>query len=85
MEKEVTMTDPKTGRTPGRLLIVLFLAMLAFAAVGAPSGAIAETSYTPPAPEDFSALSWTQAFDRLHAKISREYAFTAWKNVDWAA
>ena len=36
-----------------------------------------------PDPADFSALSWTAAFTEAHDKFSREYAFTAWKGVDW--
>jgi len=36
-----------------------------------------------PDPADFSALSWTAAFTAAHDKFSREYAFTAWKGVDW--
>jgi carboxyl-terminal processing protease len=41
--------------------------------------------YQPPQAEDFSTLPWGQAFDRLHEKFSREYAFTAWKGIDWSA
>lgn len=41
------------------------------------------TPYTPPQPEDFSDLSWTQAFEKLHQKFSTEYGFTAWRSVDW--
>ncbi|MDZ7578764.1 MAG: S41 family peptidase [Candidatus Nanopelagicales bacterium] len=40
-------------------------------------------AYTPPAPEDFSALTWTQAFRALNKKMSREYAFTKWKRIKW--
>ena len=32
---------------------------------------------------DYSKLSWIEAFDKLHARISQEYAFTQWKGVDW--
>jgi len=83
----VTRPGSRVGRKLGRLLLVPFLVLFAFAAVGAPSRAITvvEASYTPPAPEDFSTLSWTQAFVRLHAKMSREYAFTAWKHINWWA
>lgn len=31
----------------------------------------------------FSELSWVDAFCRLHERISKEYAFTEWKGVDW--
>ena len=39
--------------------------------------------YSPPVPEDLSALTWTDAFERLLAKMQAEYAFTEWKAVDW--
>ncbi|MFA5263696.1 MAG: S41 family peptidase, partial [Opitutaceae bacterium] len=39
--------------------------------------------YTYPDPADFSALTWTAAFEAAHAKFSREYAFGDWKAVDW--
>ena len=32
---------------------------------------------------DFSKLSWTGAFERLNERISKEYAFTEWKRIDW--
>lgn len=32
---------------------------------------------------DFSKLSWIEAFDKLHTRISQEYAFTQWKGIDW--
>ena len=36
-----------------------------------------------PEPADFSALSWTEAFERAHEKLAREYAFGEWKGVPW--
>ncbi len=54
------------------------------ALVGPPPGSV-PTTYTPPAPADFSKLGWTAAFDKLQAKFSREYAFTGWKHIDWKA
>jgi carboxyl-terminal processing protease len=33
--------------------------------------------------DDFSSLSWTKAFDGLYGRMSKEYAFTEWKGVDW--
>jgi carboxyl-terminal processing protease len=41
--------------------------------------------WTPPDPADYSALDWVEAFKSAHRKFSREYAFTAWKRVDWQA
>lgn len=41
--------------------------------------------YVPPVGVDLSDLGWTEAFEQLHAKISREYAFTEWKGIDWGA
>jgi C-terminal processing protease CtpA/Prc len=35
--------------------------------------------------DDFSKLSYTQAFDKMLDKFSKEYAFTELKNIDWAA
>lgn len=34
-------------------------------------------------PADLSGLSWTAAFDRMHARLSKAYAFGDWKAVDW--
>ena len=39
--------------------------------------------YELPGPLDASRLSWRRAFDGLHEKMVREYAFTAWKGIDW--
>ena len=47
------------------------------------AGHTAQPAYSPPQGADFSDLSWLRAFDALHGKISREYAFTAWKGIDW--
>ena len=35
------------------------------------------------AKNDFSRLSWTRAFDKLHQEMSIQYAFTEWKSIDW--
>lgn len=43
----------------------------------------AQPKYQAPLTEDFSNLTWNEAFDKLHAKFSREYAFTEWKTIDW--
>ncbi|HOH49456.1 MAG TPA: S41 family peptidase [Candidatus Hydrogenedentes bacterium] len=32
---------------------------------------------------DYQDLSWTESFDALHAKLSREYPFTEWKGIAW--
>jgi carboxyl-terminal processing protease len=39
--------------------------------------------FTAPDPADYSAIAWTEAFKAAHAKLSLEYAFSAWKGVDW--
>lgn len=36
-----------------------------------------------PKENDFSKLSWTDAFEQLHTQISAKYPFTEWKNIDW--
>jgi carboxyl-terminal processing protease len=35
------------------------------------------------AQNDFSRLSWTHAFEKLHQEMSIQYAFTEWKSIDW--
>lgn len=35
--------------------------------------------------DDFSKLSYTQAFDKMLEKFTNEYAFTELKKIDWAA
>ncbi|MDR3435833.1 hypothetical protein, partial [Telmatospirillum sp.] len=34
-------------------------------------------------PADFSGLDRLEAFRRMHARLSAEYAFTDWKHIDW--
>ena len=34
---------------------------------------------------DYSELSFTEAFDNMVDKLSKEYAFTEYKNIDWQA
>jgi carboxyl-terminal processing protease len=73
-----------TVATAVAVLVALLSMSAAARAAGAP--ALRQTAtYTPPAVADFSDLSWVRAFDALHAKFSREYAFTHWKGVDWEA
>lgn len=33
--------------------------------------------------DDFSGLSWTQAFKELNETMTEEYAFTEWKDIHW--
>ncbi|MEI6286949.1 MAG: S41 family peptidase [Bacillota bacterium] len=68
-------------RRKTELVAVLILCLLLF--VGATGYALPLPAYRAPVTEDFSSLSWSAAFDQLHAKFSREYAFTKWKNIDW--
>lgn len=67
-----------------KISLAVLLALLAAFSAGGVS-ALAQPAYQAPAPEDFGNLAWTDAFDALHAKFAREYAFTNWKNIDWAA
>jgi len=32
---------------------------------------------------DFRKLGWSEAFERLHARMSEAYPFTEWKDMDW--
>ncbi|HCU22403.1 MAG TPA: hypothetical protein DF698_05855, partial [Candidatus Atribacteria bacterium] len=44
-----------------------------------------QDNFQAPESEDFSSLIWSEAFDKLHTKFSREYGFTDWKKIDWSA
>lgn len=61
-----------------RLLFAIFiqLAILLFS-----SSVYAD--WPAPQPEDFSNLSWPDAFDALNNKLAKEYAFSEWKGIDW--
>jgi carboxyl-terminal processing protease len=37
------------------------------------------------APANYSYMDWSAAFDAMHAKVSREYPFGEWKDIDWNA
>jgi carboxyl-terminal processing protease len=36
-------------------------------------------------PNNYSTLSWEEAFSTLHRQLATEYAFTEWKSIDWNA
>ncbi|QPM68416.1 S41 family peptidase [Atribacter laminatus] len=44
-----------------------------------------QDKFQAPESEDFSSLTWSEAFDKLHTKFSREYGFMDWKKIDWPA
>ncbi|MDT8899992.1 S41 family peptidase [Anaeroselena agilis] len=70
----------------GRLSLVVLMLFFALPFSGMAIGSVfAQPAYQAPMPEDFSKLAWSEAFDKLHGKLSREYAFTDWKGVDWPA
>jgi carboxyl-terminal processing protease len=68
-----------------RVLFCLIMLVLS----GCSGGSVSETGIDPwvgftlPDPADYSTLTWTDAFKAAHDKFSREYAFSAWKGVDW--
>ncbi len=63
------------------LFIVFYLCQPGMAADG--STLSQNDGYAAPLTEDFSGLSWSGSFEKLHKKISCEYAFTDWKKIDW--
>lgn len=69
----------------GLLGVVLLTNPLSGVATARPFEAVSADSYAAPVGEDFGALTWVDAFDRLHAKMAAEYAFTAWKGIEWPA
>ena len=70
-------------RTFAALLAALMLAVMP--ATGMAAAVVSPADYQPPPPGDFRSLPWLDAFDELHAKLSREYGFTEWKEIDWPA
>ncbi len=40
-------------------------------------------SCTAPGDEPLPDLNWTDQFDTVHSELSRQYAFTDWKGIDW--
>ena len=66
-------------RTP----VVPAFILLVMVVVVTGCGAGKQVAYQPPEVKDFSRLSWTEAFDSMHEKMSKEYAFTEWRGIDW--
>jgi carboxyl-terminal processing protease len=54
---------------------------LIFATTGCIS--IPPVDYEPPEFADYSEMGWVDAFNYMHEKMVKEYAFTQWRNVDW--
>ncbi len=96
-----TLQRRRTALRPSRIGLSLLLAFLATATgcttarmpifgipfpvprnVHAKGSGASLTGY---AEGDFQARSWTEAFDFMHAKLSREYPFTEWKGIKWDA
>ncbi|MDD4159752.1 MAG: S41 family peptidase [Synergistaceae bacterium] len=63
------------------LFTVFYLCWPGIAAEGGTS--FQNDGYAAPIAEDFSELSWSESFEKLHKKFSCEYAFTDWKKIDW--
>lgn len=61
-------------------IIICLFAFLFFLCAGA-----AADDFELPPEADFSYMNWPGAFEALHQKMSAEYAFSEWKNIDWVA
>ncbi len=72
------------SRGIARPVVSLFL-LLTLSGTLASCGSPKSLSYQMPDAADLSQMTWTAAFQQLNEKISREYAFTDWKGVDWKA
>jgi carboxyl-terminal processing protease len=66
-----------------RVPVGLAIILITVAAVVTGCGARKQAAYQPPEMKDLSNLTWTEAFDSMHEKMSKEYAFTEWKGIDW--
>ena len=70
----------------GRFLMMVLMLLFAFPFRGmAAESGFTQPAYQAPVVEDLSSMAWSGAFDKLHGKISREYAFSDWKGIDWPA
>ena len=66
------------------LSVLCLLALLMVTTVVASCGSSPPSgTYQQPKPADYSKMTWTNAFEALHKKYSSEYAFTAWKSINW--
>ena len=45
--------------------------------------AVRATLYASLPPADLSRMTWSDAFEAMHVKLTHEYAFGAWKGIDW--
>jgi carboxyl-terminal processing protease len=69
-------------------LLVVFVALLNAALVeilDPLSNAFIEDILIIPDTQDFSAVPWPEAFEKLHDHLSRAYALGTWKRIDWKA
>ncbi|HXF62114.1 MAG TPA: PDZ domain-containing protein, partial [Caldilineaceae bacterium] len=78
-----TADDPMVGLPPGYTLVDLDHTPFTFDRSRTPRVDLIEPEMV--ALDDFSGLSYSEAFDALIAKLRREYAFTAYKGIDWDA
>ena len=65
-------------------MTVLSMCLLLFGACSDSSSSSSEPFQLQPA-GDYTQMTWTEAFDALHAQFSAAYAFTEWKEIDWEA
>lgn len=73
----------RTGRLDLRRAALALALFVCTTLILASCGAPVATSYKQPEGVDLTKLSWTDAFEKLNDKMSREYAFTQWKGIDW--
>lgn len=71
----LTLRKRKCKRTVLLVVLVLIVAVAFLIQIFLPKN--------DPQQSDYSKLSWTESFDKLHTRITQEYAFTQWKDVDW--
>ncbi len=67
------------------IVLCIVFSALTFSSVASAGNVSMQTAYLAPVSEDYSSLTWRESFEKLHLKISREYAFTDWKKIDWDA
>jgi len=72
------------GVRPFIKITVLSMCLFLFGACSDSSSSLSEPFRLQPA-GDYTQMTWSEAFDALHAQFSAAYAFTEWKGIDWEA
>lgn len=92
LAKSISWRSKMKIKLDGILMTVLAVVFLSFMSLGslgevtkAEGAEDPREGFTVPGKGNFAELGWAEAFRAASEKLSREYAFTDWKQVDWSA